>query len=228
MDDEVGTAGTDLRDVEAELCRLPDVAAARIVADDAGRPIEVHVLAGSGKHAKQVVRDIQSVALASFGLDIDRRIISVVQLGPDGSEVEVIDRPVSPARPRISALESQTSGIRSTVRVMLALGEDEAGGYAEGTVAAAARPRLVAEATLDALKQLETAAARLGIDTAQELHVGDHHVVVITLVYADPPHQQRLVGSAIVNQSLDDAIVRAVLDATNRRLPYLTSDRAAD
>ena len=72
MNDEAETTSTDLRDVEAELCRLPDVAAARIVADQAGRPIEVHVLAGSGKHAKQVVRDIQSVALASFGLDIDR------------------------------------------------------------------------------------------------------------------------------------------------------------
>jgi len=226
MDDEVETAGTDLRDVEAELCRLPDVAAARIVADDAGRPIEVHVLAGSGKHAKQVVRDIQSVALASFGLDIDRRIISVVQLGPDGSEVEVVDLPASASRPRISALESQSSGARSTVRVMLALGDDEAGGFAEGTVAAAARPRLVAEATLDALKQLESAAARLDIDAAQQLQVGDHHVVVVTLVYADPPQQQRLVGSAIVHQSLDDAIVRAVLDATNRRLPFLTPNRS--
>ena len=34
----------------------------------------------SGKHAKQVARDIQSVAMASFGLELDRRIISVVQL----------------------------------------------------------------------------------------------------------------------------------------------------
>lgn len=225
MNDEAETTDTDLRDVEAELCRLPDVAAARIVADQAGRPIEVHVLAGNGKHAKQVVRDIQSVALASFGLDIDRRIISVVQLGPDGSEVEVVDRPASVTRPRIAALESQTSGPRSTVRVMLALGDDEAGGFAEGTAATSTRPRLVANATLDALKQLEPAAERLDVDASQQLSVGDHHVVVVTLVYADPPHQQRLVGSAIVQQSLDDAIVRAVLDATNRRLPFLTSNR---
>ena len=225
MNDEAETTSTDLRDVEAELCRLPDVAAARIVADQAGRPIEVHVLAGSGKHAKQVVRDIQSVALASFGLDIDRRIISVVQLGPDGSEVEVVDRPTSTTRPRIAALESQSSGPRSTVRVMLALGDDEAGGFAEGTVAAAARPRLVADATLDALKQLEPAAERLDVDAAQQLSVGDHHIVVVTLVYADPPHQQRLVGSAIVSQSVDDAIVRAVLDATNRRLSFLAHNR---
>ncbi len=222
MNDEAETTGIDLRDVEAELCRLPDVAATRIVADHAGRPIEVHVLAGSGKHAKQVVRDIQSVALASFGLDIDRRIISVVQLAPDGSEVEVADHPASVARPRIVALESQSSGPRSTVRVMLAVGDDEAGGFAEGTAAASARPRLVADATLDALKQLEPAADRLDVDAAQRLSVGDHDVVVVTLVYADPPHQQRLVGSAIVQQSLDDSIVRAVLDATNRRLSFLS------
>lgn len=70
----------DLADVERELCRIPEVRAARIVADSAGTPVEVHVLAAPGKHAKQVVRDIQSVAMATVGLSIDHRIVSVVQL----------------------------------------------------------------------------------------------------------------------------------------------------
>jgi hypothetical protein len=43
-------------------------------------PCEVHVLATPAKPAKQVVRDVQSVAMATFNLDLDRRIVSVVQL----------------------------------------------------------------------------------------------------------------------------------------------------
>ena len=85
MVDESEGGSLDLAEVEAELCRLPDVAAVRIVADGVGRPVEVHVLAHTGKQPKQVVRDVQSVALASFGIELDRRIVSVVQLGPNGS-----------------------------------------------------------------------------------------------------------------------------------------------
>ena len=55
----------ELQDLEREICRLPDISAARIVVGDAGQPVEVHVLALPGKHPKQVVRDIQSVALAA-------------------------------------------------------------------------------------------------------------------------------------------------------------------
>ena len=84
MADEQNTADLDMAQVEAELKRLPDVVGARVVADDIGRPIEIHVLAETGKHPKQIVRDVQSVALASFGLEIDRRIVSVVQLRSNG------------------------------------------------------------------------------------------------------------------------------------------------
>src|SRR6478735_7921695 len=74
----------EVLELERELCRLPDVSAARVVTDDIGRPTEVHILAAGIKHPKQVVRDVQSVALASFGIELDRRIVSVVQLHTDG------------------------------------------------------------------------------------------------------------------------------------------------
>ena len=71
---------TELAVIEKELCRLPAVNAARIVADDIGRPKELHILASAEKSPKQIARDVQSVAMATFGMEIDHRIISVVQL----------------------------------------------------------------------------------------------------------------------------------------------------
>ena len=44
----------DIRAVEHELCRIPEVNAARIVIAEGGRPTEVHILASPEKHAKQV------------------------------------------------------------------------------------------------------------------------------------------------------------------------------
>jgi hypothetical protein len=51
-------------------------------------------------------------------------------------------------------------------------------------------------------------------------------VVVVLLVSFDPPHDRHLSGWAIAHQPAHDAVVRAVLDAKNRRLPHLARDHA--
>jgi len=219
----------DLHEVELELCRLPDISAARIVADSGGRPVEIHVLANPGKPAKQVVRDIQSVALASFGLEVDRRIVSVVQLGAGpkngsgGYAAESDALEVIPFRPRITNINSEVTGLRTVVRVALEQSGEEAAGYAEGSIATASRHRLVATATLDALRQLDATAECLDVEGAQLVRIGVHDVAVVTIVYVLPPSEQIVSGSAVVRQNQEaDAIARAVLDATNRRLPRLS------
>jgi hypothetical protein len=225
MADEQTPPTLDLSEVETELCRLPDVTAARLVADPIGRPLEVHVLAKAGKAAKQIVRDVQSVALASFGLELDRRIVSVVQLSSNGSRhTEDEYGPEASSRPRIITVQAQSSGLRTTAQVTLSAQDDECTGYAEGTMAASVRPRLLAQATLDALRQLEPAAEFLDVESAHVVRAGSHDVVVVLLVSVDPPHESHLSGSSIVRTHTDDAVVRAVLDATNRRLPHLARD----
>jgi hypothetical protein len=218
----VGEAEPDpeFQDLEREICRLPDISAARIVVDDSGQPVEVHVLALPGKHPKQVVRDIQSVALASFGVELDRRIVSVVQFGSD-TQTGGLGRPGLP-RTMIGGITAETNGLRSLVRVTLERGEQEAVGFAEGSVAAATRHRLVATATLDALRQLDPLAECLDVDSAQVMRAGAHEIAMVTVVFVIPPAEQLVSGSAVVRSHQEaDAVARAVLDATNRRLPQL-------
>jgi hypothetical protein len=213
----------DLTDVEREICRLPDVSIARIVDDPTGRVTEVHVVAYEGKHPKQIVRDVQSVALASFGLELDRRIVSVVQLGghTDGN-VAGSDG----ARLSISGITAESTGLRSLVRVTLSREGEDAIGFAEGSVATTARHRLVAHATIDALRQLEAAAGSIDVDHAEITRVGSHDVAVVTIVFIAPPSEQVVAGAAIVHAQQDaDAVARAVLDATNRRLAWASVRR---
>src|SRR2546421_5439633 len=121
----------DLREVEKELCRLPEVNAARIVEDEIGRPIEVHILASREKHAKQIVRDVQSVAMATFGLELDRRLVSVVQLeGGTGDERVVADglTHTHAHRVLIGGVPGREHGFRPTLPGPLAPGGGEAPG----------------------------------------------------------------------------------------------------
>lgn len=212
----------ELGELERELCRLPEVSAARVVADHRGRPTEVHILATAAKHPKQVVRDVQSVALASFGMELDRRIVSVVQLGENGDGTAAVE--TAPAfRPVLADVGVEVNGLRALVRVTLAHEDREAVGFAEGSVASSARHRLMAAATLDALRQLEPAAECVDVDAAQVVRVGASDVAVVSVVFVLPPGEQMVSGSAVVRgHAEDDAVVRAVLDATNRRLPNLT------
>jgi hypothetical protein len=222
MAEDSSTPGVDMDAVEAEILRLPDVAAVRVVTDDLSRPVEVHVLAHTGKHAKQVVRDVQSVALASFNLEIDRRIVSVVQLAPNG---ESDTTSASRARPRVRVLgiQASTVDLRTSIRVTLEA-DEQATGYAEGAAAPTIRPRLVAVATLDALRQLEDAANTFDVVGAEITRIGTQDVALVTLVAVEMPLERHLSGSAIVHHSPDDAIVRAVLDAANRRLSLAPRD----
>jgi hypothetical protein len=215
------TAG-DLQAIERELCRLPDVSVARLVADPAGRIVEAHIIATTTKHPKQVARDVQSVALAEFGLEIDRRVVSVVQLGAGELALPVDE--AGGFRPSIVSIQAEANGLRSLVRVTLGSDNSEAVGNASGSIATTARHRLVANATIDALRRLNPAAECLDVEHAQVVRVGASDVAVVTIVFVAPPAEQVVSGSAIVRANQEaDAVARAVLDATNRRLPHVVT-----
>lgn len=67
-------------DLERELCRIPDVFAARVTVDGSGRATEARILATPERPAKRVRKDVQSVAMASFGIDLPASAISITQL----------------------------------------------------------------------------------------------------------------------------------------------------
>ena len=230
----------DVPAVERELCRIPEVRAARIVTDGVGKPIEVHVLATPTKHAKQIVRDVQSVAMATIGLEIDHRIVSVVQLddpdtGGNGSSAAVAETtagrngamaiapPAVTDRILVDSVVIARRGVTCTATVSLLRGEETASASIDGPVAASVTPRLVARATLEALRVFQPAAVCAEVETAALTRMGDREVAVTTIVLAVPPHEDVVSGSAPVRSGGEhDAIARAVLDATNRRLDQLT------
>jgi hypothetical protein len=236
-----GTAGNlppvgfDLALLERELCRVPEIRAARIVADPSGTPIEVHVLAVPGKHAKQLVRDVQSVAMATAGVEIDHRTVSVVQLdddattasgapappaaapSPDGNGADPAAGP-PPERVLVGAVTVRRGGTFAA-EVSLELGDETATGSAEGPAAGSISLRLVAGATLDALAHFFPAAAAAAVDSAVITAVGDHRVAVTAVMLVGPGGEELVTGSAPVRSGGDqEAVARAVLDATNRRL----------
>jgi len=227
-----------LPDLEESIRQIPGVRAVSVVTDAQAQPKEVHVLAAPGKPAKQIVRDVQSLAMAQFDIDLDHRIVSVVQIedesavDPATSEVlelgDLGDADVSAAEEVLQEIEAQARpviteiGVRSTdseieVEVRLGLDEDTFVGIERGAAAASARPRLVASATISALDELLGVPA--AVESAAVVDTGTHSVALVVLTLSIPRvGAQSVAGSAVVRGDETDAVARAVLAAVNRRL----------
>jgi hypothetical protein len=203
----------DFRELEETLCRLPAVDAVRIV-HDRDRISEVHVLASPAKPAKQVVRDVQSLAMARFGVGIDRRAVSVVQLGEEKRRGEA-DRPI------ITSIKEYPEGPSTTVTVTLTWNSEQFSGSADGPAASSARLRIIGEATLRALEEVLGGGPPLALDSVASTSVGVRPVIIAQVVSMRGVDEEVAVGSALVRGDEAEAVVRAVLDALNRRIPAL-------
>ncbi|MGN6333526.1 MAG: hypothetical protein ACTHOD_18070 [Motilibacteraceae bacterium] len=221
-----------LPELEQSLRQLPGVRAASVVTGPDRVPTEVHVLAAPGKAAKQVVRDIQSLAMAQYDIDIDHRIVSVVQIGedevngyprPDGADDEAagpapdVDDAPATVRPRIAAITVRAGGETAEATVSLAAGDLVFEGTASGPSGASHRPRLVASAALDAVAEL--LGRPCTVESATVATVGGREVALTVLTLTVPRlGEQVLTGSALVRGDDADAVCRSVLDALNRQL----------
>ena len=71
----------ELDELEQSLTRIAGIKAAIVGGVD--RLTEIHVVAVPGRAPKQIVRDIQSLAQAGYGLEVDHRHVSIVQLADE-------------------------------------------------------------------------------------------------------------------------------------------------
>ena len=198
--------------LQEKISRIDGVEAARVVAGN-GHIDEIHVLARRTKHPKQVVRDVQSLGQALFGMSIDRRIVSVVQLADS-----VLD---SGSRPALVDVAETTDSNRTEVTVTLKWKERLLVGQSTGAAASSTRWRLVAEATLEAVRQAIHHDVGLGVASMDLPTLGSRPIAIAQIVVVTETAERNLIGSAYVEAEESRAVVRSVLDALNRLLPDL-------
>ena len=202
----------DVIALQEKISRIEGVEAARVVAGN-GHIDEIHVLARRNKAAKQVVRDVQSLSAALFGLDIDRRVVSVVQLADFDLDGGI--------RPALVDVSENLEGSRAEVTVTLRWDDSLLMGKSSGAAASSMRGRQVAEATLEAIKQAIHGGAAAAISAMDVPTLGGRRVSIAQVVLVTENTERMLIGSAYVDDDETRAVVRAVLDALNRVLPDL-------
>lgn len=201
------------------LRQIKDVVSAKIVSSETGEILEIHVLASQHRSPKQVVRDIESALMARFGVAIDHKKVSVAQLQIDEVEAEFPE-----FRPRLGKVDMAVSGMSAQADVSLSIAGTTFAGSAAGTSAANNRLRLIAMATLDALDQYLGGACAFAVEEVSVNTLGSKEVALVCLSMVTVIDEEYLVGSALVKGDVFKTIVKATLDAINRRLSILIND----
>lgn len=204
--------------LEEELARVPGITGARVVGEEV--PSEIHVVATAERPPKQIVRDVQSLCAASFGMPIDHRIVSVVRLDEQAEPAPPVAVHADAHRPALERVVLATKGDTGWVKVALRWPD---GTTTEGAGAAAptreARARGATGALFKALEQILAAkGARIEIDHISVQKVNTSESVLVHLFYYEGTLRTALLGSAVIHDDIATAAVRAMLQALNRKL----------
>lgn len=198
--------------VEGTLRSLSDIVAVRIV-PGMDRPVdELHIVTTPARSPKQTVRDVQSLLYATYGVSIDHRVVSVVQVATNGNGFG------PGGRLAIEQVQATQQGLEVEVVVTLRNGETGHEGRATGPSSAAGRHRAAARAALEAVRPALTSGDVAEVEGATVEHLLGQRVAISLVHLHGSKGQHTLTGTALVTDDESAAIARSVLDALNREL----------
>jgi hypothetical protein len=232
----------DERDAEALLGALAGIVSAHIVRDATGRMAEIHVLATSEHHPKQVVRNVESALSAGLGIEVDRRIVSVAQIrtettngyrdepaasvaGTDTAEALAVEpdagaTPDSEQEPEPARLEYVRFSARRDAEqcicdVILRTDREEVTGTGRGPDTKLGRAEAAARAVFDAIGHARPEVRLVLEGAALSSSRGRQYVIVSAHTLLDR-ETVPLAGAAVVSRSPEEAAILAALQASNR------------
>lgn len=197
--------------MEEMINHIPDVISSKIIVSDINELEEIHVLASNQRNAKQISRDIQSALTAKFDIRIDHKIISVAQINfKQETENEF--------RLKIHSIGYSVSGNMAHIKVVLQKGDELIEGLAEGINSKNNVYRMVANAALECIHTLLGMSNTFIVEDIEQTQLARRKVIVAAINLITHHEEELMVGSAVVRKDEYETIVRATLDAVNRRI----------
>jgi hypothetical protein len=209
-----------LRRAEQLIAALSGVMSARIVAGRGGEIEEIHVLTTAEVQPKQAVRNVESALMAQLGIKVDHRKISVAQTA-EVRPIEVLEQQaVADAASRrklvyADLMIESPRPKRVEIRVLLRSGDVLVEGMEEGVDEARSRVQLAARAAVKAIEK-DLVDSGVVLEGVRVVEAFDRKLVLAGVHGVGGRTSQLLVGTCEVKESVEQAAVLAVLDATNR------------
>jgi len=201
----------EIKEMEQLIKQVKSVLSCKIVIDSDSNVEELHILSDMKRSPKQISRDIQSLLISRFGLEIDYKKISIAQIDEETLEDKAF-------RLKVKTIEFTTSGTKANVKVTLAKDEDVFQGEITGVNTLSNSNRMLATATLKAVEGFLGLEDNFILEDIKAITLAGREAVVTAITFIAEDNEQLFSGCAFINRDKKEAIVKSTLDAINRRV----------
>ena len=202
--------------IEKSIKKLSEVKGAKVVYSE-DEISEVHILASDQKSPKQLIRDIESIVMVDHNINIDHKVISIAQLSDDDLYTK------ANSRLAINGFNKNVKNKELEIMVELQADEELYQGKVQGLASSINRLKLFSKATLNAVQDYLGEVCDLLPGEVRRTSIGNKDAVLVSVIVLDDKEENNFLGIAADNGEKELAVIKATLDAINRRLTVLDS-----
>ncbi len=193
------------------LSTLDGVMKAKVILDpESGELTEVHILAYGDKNPKQIVRDIETAILTISGERIDRRIISIAQMGGEGQTED------NTPGFKVQSAGLSEDGTEIEISVGIAMGISSKDSKKRGIKSFKNVLKLSAEATMEAMENVAESKLKFSLDEIREVTIEDRKFFIgIMTVISNLGMTKELVFSGKIEFNSVKDIAEAIIEKIN-------------
>ena len=210
----------EVGDIEKSLKDLNDILFAKIVLSEDGDIKEIHIITKDSANPKRITRDIESFLLAKYNIQVDYRKISIAQVKDKEIRDEQIKEEESESSLRIKLSDIKVAAMGNQFEVCVKL--ENNGKIYEGKVSGKNweenREYLVAKAALEGISSCLEGSIFFQVDEIKKIELDNKEIIVVSINLIDSKRKENLVGSTVIKDDFNKAVVKAILKAINRRI----------
>lgn len=206
----------NFEEVEYFLTNIKSVISSKVIVDSNNEICEIHVLSDNSRHSKQIARDIRTALLSKFNIDVDYKIISVAQIDKNLSFN-------SDFRLLYEGYTNETTSDRISIKTKFTWEGKEFFGEAEGVKSEKQSLLVAARSVLDAIRQAVDIDCFIVEDIQYSRIIGEE-IVIIAVNEICNGKENILIGASIIESNKIDAVIKATLNAINRKICLLIKD----
>lgn len=201
----------EIKEIEQFINQIKSVNSSKIVIDENDNITEMHILSDTKRSPKQISRDVQSGLISKFGIEIDHKKISIAQI--DDLVIQNKD-----FRLKLNSIEISTSGMKASIKVLLEKDGNVFEGNSYGANTTYNSHRLIAKAALNSVENFLEIEDNLILEDITFVKSAGKDIVVSVVSFINNYSEQVLCGCALINSNMNEAIIKATLDAVNRKI----------
>jgi len=204
VDDNKLMLEEEIRDL---ICRIPDVLSCKVILGEKNEIQDIHVLCGTGKNIKQLVRDIQSAVSARFNIEVDYKVISIAQIEESG---------IRDNRLKIGSIVmmNMENSLKATVIL-----ENEGKTYEGSSIKVKSisnKYKAVAEATIMAVEAFVNISGIFYLEGIEKTKIAGRDIFLCLVGYTYKNTENLLIGCGMIKTDENEAVAKSILNALNR------------